>query len=85
MESVTFLFVRTGTEDSTVVVDRFFIVLFSAIEQTHCQFLIASFVAECSFYGKFLNIHRSDVLTALFGWCHETSAVSARSMYSIQP
>jgi len=29
--------------------------------------LIASLVAECSFYGTFLKIHRSDVLTAFFG------------------
>ena len=37
-------------------------------------------------YSAFLNIHRSGVLTALT-WLvpHETAAVSARSVYTIQP
>ena len=37
-------------------------------------------------YIAFLNIHRSGVLTAL-AWLvpHETAAVSARSVYTIQP
>ena len=39
-----------------------------------------------TFYSAFLNIHRSGVLTAL-AWLvpHETAAVSARSVYTIQP
>ena len=39
-----------------------------------------------AFYSAFLNIHRSDVLTAL-AWLvpHETAAISARSVYTIQP
>ena len=39
-----------------------------------------------AFYSAFLNIHRSGVLTAL-AWLvpHETAAVSARSLYTIQP
>ena len=38
------------------------------------------------FYSAFLNIHRSGVLTAL-AWLvpHETTAISARSVYTIQP
>ena len=37
-------------------------------------------------YSAFLNIHRSGVLTAL-AWLvpHETAAISARSVYTIQP
>ena len=39
-----------------------------------------------AFYSAFLNIHRSGVLTALT-WLvpHETAAISARSVYTIQP
>ena len=39
-----------------------------------------------AFYSAFLNIHISGVLTALV-WLvpHETAAVSARSVYTIQP
>ena len=39
-----------------------------------------------AFYSAFLNIHRSGVLTAL-AWLlpHESAAVSARSVYTIQP
>ena len=39
-----------------------------------------------AFYSAFLNIHRSGVLTAL-AWLvpHETAAISARSVYTIQP
>ena len=39
-----------------------------------------------AFYSAFLNIHRSDVLTAL-AWLvlHESAAVSARSVCTTQP
>ena len=39
-----------------------------------------------AFYSAFLNIHRSGALTAL-AWLvpHETAAISARSVYTIQP
>ena len=39
-----------------------------------------------AYYSAFLNIHRSGVLTAM-AWLvpHETAAVSARSVYTIQP
>ena len=39
-----------------------------------------------AFHSAFLNIHRSGVLTAL-PWLvpHETAAISARSVYTIQP
>ena len=38
----------------------FIVALFSALEQTHCAYM-----SEQLFYISFLNIHRSDVLTAL--------------------
>ena len=40
----------------------------------------------CLFYSAFFNIHWSGVLTAL-AWLmpHESAAVSARSVYTIQP
>ena len=39
-----------------------------------------------TFYSAFFDIHRCDVLTAL-AWLvpHETAAISARSVYTIQP
>ena len=64
------------------VVDRFYIALFSALEQNHC--------ARMRFYmndkikkSAFLNIHPSGVLTALT-WLvpHETATVF---VYAIQP
>ena len=48
-----------------VVVDRFSIALFSALEQTHCvcmRFYMNDYIA---FHSAFLNSHRSGVLTAL--------------------
>ena len=71
---------------SVVVVDRFYIALFSALEQTH-RARNCFCLSECpAFYSAFLNIHRSGVLTAL-AWLvsHETAAVSTRSVYTIQP
>ena len=39
-----------------------------------------------AYYSAFLNIHRSGVLTALASLVlHETAAISARSVYTIQP
>ena len=42
-----------------VFVDRFYIALFSALEQTHCAHELLAF------YSAFLNTHSSGVLTAL--------------------
>ena len=65
-------------------VDRFYIALFSALEQTHCARMW--FYMSEQQYSAFLNIHRSGVLTAL-AWLvpHETAAISARSVYTMQP
>ena len=54
-----------------IIIDRFFIALFSTLEQTLRSHVI---LHECiAFYSTFLNIHRSGVLTAL-AWLvpHET-------------
>ena len=46
-----------------VVVDRFYIALFSTLEQTHCSHVILH--EWVAFYSAFLNIHQNGVLTAL--------------------
>ena len=46
-----------------IIINRFYIALFSALEQTHCARMWSTWVN--SFYSAFLNIHRSGVLTAL--------------------
>ena len=62
-----------------------YIALFSTLEQTHCARLWF-YMSDKLFIARFLNIHRSGVLTAL-PWLvpHETAAISARSVYTIQP
>ena len=62
--------------------------LYSAIlrfraDSLHPHVILHEWIA---FYSAFLNIHRSGVLTAL-AWLvpHETAAILARSVYSIQP
>ena len=58
--------------------------LFSALEQTHCT-LVA---CDCSFSQRALNIHPSGEVVVLFvKWLVtlETAAISARSVYTIQP
>ena len=73
-----------------IIVDRFYIALFSAVEQTHCArmwFYISEYLFIARFFCFcFLNIHRSGVLTTL-AWLvpQETAAISARSVYTIQP
>ena len=61
------------------------IALFSALEQTHCA-RMRFYMSEQLFVARFLNIHRSSVLTALT-WLvpHESAAASALSVYTIQP
>ena len=44
-----------------IIIDRFYIALFSALEQTHCAHVTS------------LNTHRSGVFTALFG-CYTAGA-----------
>ena len=67
-----------------IIIDRFYIALFSALEQTlRSHEILHEWIA---FYSAFFNIHRSGVLTAL-AWLvpQETAAISARSVYTIQP
>ena len=63
-----------------VVVGRFCIALFSALEQTHCALVAcgsewvtvvfsSSFIFNFLYTARFFNIHSSSVLTALFGCC----------------
>ena len=48
--------------------DRFYVVLFSDLEQTHCAHVILH--GWLAFYSAFLNIHQSGVLRRWHGWCH---------------
>ena len=68
-----------------VIIDRF---LYSTILRFRANSLRSHvFLHEwIAFYSAFFNIHRSGVLTAL-AWLvpHETAAISARSVYTIQP
>ena len=75
-----------------VDVGRFYIALYSALEHTHCTLVARDF--KWSSYWRFLqralNIHLSSgVAASLFRvtWLVplETAAISARSMYTIQP
>ena len=57
-----------------------YIALFSALEQTHCA-RMWFYMSDKLFIARFLNIHRSGVLTAL-AWLvpHETAAISAQAL-----
>ena len=74
-------------------VDRFYIVLFSALEQTHCARMSnwVFFPLFCLFFNRTLKKYIKKnavvyVLTALT-WLvpHESAAVSARSVYTMPP
>ena len=58
-------------------------ILRSRADSLHSHVILHEWIA---FYGAFFNIHRSGVLTAL-AWLvpHKTAAISARSVYTIQP
>ena len=62
--------------------------LYSAILHSRADSLCLHVILHewLAFYSAFLNIHRSGVLTVL-AWLvpHETAAISARSVYTIQP
>ena len=64
------------------------IALYSAILRSRADSLRSHVILHerIAFYSAFLNIHRSGVLTAL-AWLvpQETAAISARSVYTIQP
>ena len=68
-----------------IVIDLFYIALFSALEQTHCALVACgSEGVTVSYYSAFINVHRSGVLTGLYQnhrlrhsdltpslpWCH---------------
>ena len=61
-----------------------YIALFSALQQI--TVLTCDSVGMIHFYSTFWNIHRSGVLTVL-AWLvpHETAAISAHSVYTVQP
>ena len=78
--------------DAVFVADRFYTALFSELEQTRCALVIWESKLMTCFCHAFLNIRQSDVLTAQFGclvvtWLvpHETAAVLACSVYTVQP
>ena len=64
------------------------LLLYSAILRSRADSLRSHVIlhAWLAFHSTFLNIHRSGVLTVL-AWLvpHETAAISARSVYTIQP
>ena len=68
-----------------IISHNFYIALFSALEQIHCAHVWFS-ISEQLFITRLLNIHRSGVLKTL-AWLvpRETAAISARSVYTIQP
>ena len=66
-------------------VDRFYIVLFSALKQTHCASVWFYMYEWLAFYSEFLNILWSGVLTVLTVLTCGTAAFSAWSVYTIQP
>ena len=76
-----------------IIIERFYIALFSALKQTHCAHVARdSEWVTVSFYNAFLNIHRSPVLTAtaLFYCCvagamRNCCPLGARSVCTIQP
>ena len=73
-----------------IIADRFYIVLFSALEQTHCTHVACdSEWMTVSFYSAFFNIHQSDVVAAIFGCCMAGATwnrcrIGASSVYTIQ-
>ena len=64
----------------------YYMALFSTLSSRLIALTCDSTRVTSFLYSAFLNIHRSGVLTALT-WLvpHETAAVSARSVYTIQP
>ena len=72
--------------ESVVVVSRLYIVQRILRFREDSQRLYVTVQEWTAFYSVFLNIHRSGVLTVL-AWQvpHVTAAISARSLYTIQP
>ena len=62
--------------------DRLYSIILRSLEQTHCA-RMWFYMSDELFIARFLNIHRSGVLTAL-AWLvpHETAAVSAQVLYT---
>ena len=79
-----------GLGDSPVLGGCCWSLLYSVILCSRADSLRSHLILHewLAFYGVFLNIHRSGVLTVLFvTWLmpHETAAILARSAYTIQP
>ena len=83
---ILFFFLFGKGTSNKIIIDRFYIVLFSAFEQTHCA-CMWFYMSEWLFIALFfLNIHWTGVLKVP-AWLvpHETAAISACSVYTIQP
>ena len=75
-----------------IIIIHFYIALFSALEQTHCTHFACDLDEWLHpFIARIFNIHRSAVLTALFGCCVAGATwnwccrLSASSVYTIRP
>ena len=66
----TFFWIQvTDFKSIVAVVDRFCIVLFSALEQTHCALVVCDFKpVTVSFYSVF--VLNDDAVWLLHGWCY---------------
>ena len=62
--------------------DRLYSVILRSLEQTHCA-RMWFYMSDWLFIARFLNIHRSGVLTVL-AWLvpHETAAISAQVLFT---
>ena len=91
-----FLYTCTYTHFSLciiiTIIDRSYIALFSALEQIHHIHVACDFewVTASFFIVQIFNIHRSGVLTALFGCCMAGATwnccrFGTSSVYTIQP
>ena len=60
---------REVQADIIIDIDRGYIALFSALEQTHCALVACdSEWVTVAFHSEFSNIHPNGVSTALFGF-----------------
>ena len=66
--------------DDRLIEDHLYSAILRSLEQTHCARLWF-YMSDKLFMARFLNIHRSGVLTAL-AWLvpHETAAISAQAL-----
>ena len=78
---------RVRCSKNVILIDvRLYSAILRSLEQTHCA-RMWFYMSDWLFIARFLNVHRSGVLTAL-AWLvpHETAAnLGASSVYTIQP